>query len=114
MNSIDQFKDSYTYLYNQYKDYKDKISKYEVGTSKYDFAMESIKPIEKKLKENQIDIRSILDQVKKFQVAVPTWGVGTGGTRFARFPGIGEPQNIYDKIGCPKPVETVIKKLKME
>ena len=54
--------------------------------------------LEKKLKENQIDIRSILDQVKKFQVAVPTWGVGTGGTRFARFPGIGEPQNIYDKI----------------
>ena len=54
--------------------------------------------LEKKLKENQIDIRLILDQVKKFQVAVPTWGVGTGGTRFARFPGIGEPQNIYDKI----------------
>ena len=54
--------------------------------------------LEKKLKKNQIDIRSILDQVKKFQVAVPTWGVGTGGTRFARFPGIGEPQNIYDKI----------------
>ena len=54
--------------------------------------------LEKKLKENQIDIRSILNQVKKFQVAVPTWGVGTGGTRFARFPGIGEPQNIFDKI----------------
>jgi hypothetical protein len=51
MNSIDQFKDSYTYFYNQYKDYKDKLSKYEVGTSKYDFTMESIKPIEKKLKE---------------------------------------------------------------
>ena len=31
-------------------------------------------------------------------VAVPTWGVGTGGTRFARFPGPGEPRNIYDKL----------------
>ena len=54
--------------------------------------------LEKKLSKDHLDIRLILDQVKKFQVAVPTWGVGTGGTRFARFPGIGEPQNIYDKI----------------
>ena len=54
--------------------------------------------LEKKLNKDHVDIHLILDQVKKFQVAVPTWGVGTGGTRFARFPGIGEPQNIYDKI----------------
>ena len=54
--------------------------------------------LEKKLNKDHVDIRLILDQVKMFQVAVPTWGVGTGGTRFARFPGIGEPQNIYDKI----------------
>ncbi len=33
-----------------------------------------------------------------FAVAVPTWGVGTGGTRFARFPGPGEPRNIFDKL----------------
>ena len=54
--------------------------------------------LEKKLKQSQIDIHKIKDQVKNFQVAVPTWGVGTGGTRFARFPSIGEPQNIYEKI----------------
>jgi L-rhamnose isomerase/sugar isomerase len=54
--------------------------------------------LEKKLKKQNIDINSIKDSVKKFQVAVPTWGVGTGGTRFARFPGIGEPQNIFEKI----------------
>ena len=54
--------------------------------------------LENKLNMDHVDIRLILDQVKKFQVAVPTWGVGTGGTRFARFPGMGEPQNIYDKI----------------
>jgi L-rhamnose isomerase/sugar isomerase len=29
---------------------------------------------------------------------VPSWGVGTGGTRFARFPGPGEPRDIFDKI----------------
>ena len=54
--------------------------------------------LEQKLKKSNIDIHAIKEQIKKFQVAVPTWGVGTGGTRFARFPGIGEPQNIFDKI----------------
>ena len=29
---------------------------------------------------------------------MPTWGVGTGGTRFARFPGPGEPRNVFDKL----------------
>ena len=29
---------------------------------------------------------------------MPSWGVGTGGTRFARFPGPGEPRNIFDKL----------------
>ena len=29
---------------------------------------------------------------------MPTWGVGTGGTRFARFPGPGEPRGIFDKL----------------
>ena len=54
--------------------------------------------LEKKLKKENIDINEIKEKIKKFQVAVPTWGVGTGGTRFARFPGIGEPNNIFEKI----------------
>jgi L-rhamnose isomerase/sugar isomerase len=33
-----------------------------------------------------------------FGAAVPTWGVGAGGTRFARFPGPGEPRDLFDKI----------------
>jgi L-rhamnose isomerase / sugar isomerase len=45
-----------------------------------------------------IKIATILDRVSSFGVAVPSWGVGTGGTRFARFPGGGEPRNIFDKI----------------
>jgi L-rhamnose isomerase/sugar isomerase len=45
-----------------------------------------------------IAIDSILHKVEKFAVAIPSWGVGTGGTRFARFPGAGEPRDIFDKI----------------
>lgn len=45
-----------------------------------------------------IAIDTIRDKVAAFTVAVPSWGVGTGGTRFARFPGPGEPRDIFDKI----------------
>lgn len=45
-----------------------------------------------------IDIDAIKARAKAFGVAVPSWGTGTGGTRFARFPGMGEPRNIFDKL----------------
>ncbi len=51
-----------------------------------------------KLSRGGIDIDTIAGKVAEFFVAVPSWGVGTGGTRFARFPGIGEPRNIFDKL----------------
>jgi L-rhamnose isomerase/sugar isomerase len=50
------------------------------------------------LERRGVDIQSIATQVAAFGVALPTWGVGTGGTRFARFPGLGEPRNILEKI----------------
>jgi len=51
----------------------------------------------------QLDRRGVsIDAIKKkvagFGVAIPSWGVGTGGTRFARFPGPGEPRDIFDKL----------------
>mgnify|MGYP003626433369 CR=1 FL=1 len=45
-----------------------------------------------------IDIARIKAKVAAYHVAVPSWGVGTGGTRFARFPGPGEPRGIFDKL----------------
>jgi len=51
-----------------------------------------------KLSREGIDIDAITEKVAEFFVAVPSWGVGTGGTRFARFAGIGEPRNIFDKL----------------
>ena len=45
-----------------------------------------------------IKIDEVLKKVSAFGVAVPSWGVGTGGTRFARFPGGGEPRDVFDKI----------------
>lgn len=50
------------------------------------------------LKRRGIDIERITEAVARFGVAVPSWGVGTGGTRFGRFPGKGEPRHVFDKI----------------
>lgn len=50
------------------------------------------------LSRRGIDIDTIKAKVAAYGVAVPSWGVGTGGTRFARFPGAGEPRHIFDKL----------------
>jgi L-rhamnose isomerase / sugar isomerase len=52
----------------------------------------------RQLERRGLKIDDIVKKVMDYAVAVPTWGVGTGGTRFARFPGPGEPRNIHDKL----------------
>ena len=52
----------------------------------------------RQLARRGIDIEAMTKRAMDFAVAVPTWGVGTGGTRFARFPGPGEPRHIHDKL----------------
>ena len=52
----------------------------------------------RQLERRGIAIEDMAQRAMAFNVAVPTWGVGTGGTRFARFPGPGEPVNIHDKL----------------
>ena len=44
------------------------------------------------------DVDAVLDDLGAFEVAVPSWALGTGGTRFGRFPGPGEPANIGEKL----------------
>jgi len=43
-------------------------------------------------------IKEVLQKLTAFQVAIPSWALGTGGTRFGRFSGGGEPGNIEEKI----------------
>lgn len=50
------------------------------------------------LARHGIDAEALVQKVMAFGVAIPTWGVGTGGTRFARFPEPGEPRNVFEKI----------------
>ncbi len=43
-------------------------------------------------------IETIVQQLIDFQVAIPSWALGTGGTRFGRFAGGGEPRSLEEKV----------------
>ncbi len=63
---------------------------------------------EKSAKAHQVAMRhafetipnaeAIVSKLMKFNIAIPSWALGTGGTRFGRFPGGGEPRNLEEKI----------------
>ncbi len=40
-----------------------------------------------------VDGEAVVAEVARFSAAAPSWAVGTGGTRFGRFPGGGEPRD---------------------
>lgn len=44
------------------------------------------------------DIDKIMQKLIAFQIAIPSWALGSGGTRFGRFAGGGEPRNLEEKI----------------
>jgi len=50
------------------------------------------------IKEEISNIEAIIEKLVAFQVAIPSWALGTGGTRFGRFPGGGEPRSLDEKI----------------
>ncbi len=54
--------------------------------------------LKEKLGRRSVEIEQLVASAQSFSVAVPSWGVGTGGTRFARFPGVGEPRNVFEKL----------------
>jgi L-rhamnose isomerase/sugar isomerase len=44
------------------------------------------------------DVEDTLQKLIEFQIAIPSWALGTGGTRFGRFGGGGEPRSLEEKI----------------
>ena len=59
----------------------------DLHRSKFDFLKSQLK-----------DIEFIISKLIDFQIAIPSWALGNGGTRFGRFPGGGEPRNLEEKI----------------
>ncbi|QNH63528.1 TIM barrel protein [Hymenobacter sediminicola] len=45
-----------------------------------------------------VEAPDVVQQLVAFQVAIPSWALGTGGTRFGRYPLGGEPRSLEEKI----------------
>ena len=43
-------------------------------------------------------VEGIVQKLIRFQIAIPSWALGTGGTRFGRFSGGGEPRSLEEKM----------------
>ena len=52
----------------------------------------------RQLARRGVAIDAIKARIADFSLAVPSWGAGRGGTRFAKFPIAGEPTNIHEKL----------------
>src|SRR5574339_248645 len=44
------------------------------------------------------NVEPVIQKLIDFNVAIPSWALGTGGTRFGRFPGHGEPGSLEQKM----------------
>ena len=54
--------------------------------------------LEERLSQKGLDLETVVDQLGALQIAIPSWALGTGGTRFGRFPRGGEPSTLEEKI----------------
>ena len=45
-----------------------------------------------------VNVDSVIKKLQDFQVAIPSWALGAGGTRFGRFSFFGEPSSLEQKI----------------
>jgi L-rhamnose isomerase / sugar isomerase len=44
------------------------------------------------------DAEQVIAALHRFEIALPSWAFATGGTRFGRFPGPGEPHTLREKM----------------
>jgi len=58
----------------------------------------SLRCLRDKLEASGVDSEDLINKLVDLQIAIPSWALGTGGTRFGRFPSGGEPSVLEDKI----------------
>jgi L-rhamnose isomerase / sugar isomerase len=59
---------------------------------------EDYEALARQLRRRGVDVVAVERNVAAFSVALPTWGAGRGGTRFAKFPFAGAPTDIHEKL----------------
>lgn len=50
------------------------------------------------LENEGVNVKKIVKELVDYQIAIPSWALSTGGTRFGRFPGEGEPVSFEQKL----------------
>ena len=60
--------------------------------------IEKFLQLSNRLADKGLNVDQIVQDLMKLQIAIPSWALGTGGTRFGRFPEGGEPRNLEEKI----------------
>lgn len=59
---------------------------------------DSFRFLAERLEKEGTDVNKVIEKLKVLQVAIPSWALGAGGTRFGRFSHSGEPATLEDKI----------------
>ena len=54
--------------------------------------------LKESLTNKGVAVEDLIHKISNFQIAIPSWALGTGGTRFGRFPLGGEPSTLEDKV----------------
>src|SRR5260370_42213312 len=63
-----------------------------------DWIEEDYEHLARKLRRQSVDIEDLVAKAKSFRVAIPSWGVGTGGSPFEPIPRPGQPPVNYHKV----------------
>src|SRR5690625_1628689 len=78
-----------------------KISKEQIASSnekqlkKHQSRWEILKD---QLEEKGVDVKKVLQKLRAFQIAIPSWALGAGGIRFDRLPSGGATGNLEEKM----------------
>lgn len=70
----------------------------EHNQRQHQWHQDSFETCQRTLTRQGIDVEGILKKLSAFQIAIPSWALGAGGTRFGRFSIGGEPGNLEQKL----------------
>ncbi len=70
----------------------------DINLKSLDAHTESFDYIANRLTKYGIEVKNVVQKLADFQVAIPSWALGAGGTRFGRFGFQGEPGTLEQKI----------------
>ena len=71
------------------------------------------KQLSEQLTQRNIEVETVLNKLNEFQIAIPSWALGAGGTRFGRYHFGGAPRNLFEKIE-DNVIETQLQKLQIK